>query len=1347
MEEKHEPGFRKPIDKIIGAFRKRQGDFIADSAVRMVERGDGYKLIRQVDSGKMDIGDERILAAYLQTIDPEGSNGQLDFQISQAVGVGVSLDKIAQDQRISERLVNKLIMTMLAQMAHARGDETDDGDDFYPSGINFDYYFPIQGESGQLLELLIQDPEHRQKLTEAVDIQAYGEMALRESHALSDNDFLDNSQLATERRQEIIHHIELLKQLGYEPFRSDAELKLVFEDYHPYLRQENLAAIGLIDQPTVDRMYQYEWQQLKQRAEDGGETEIPKLSPDLEPSGDDPLASYWHAQSKELGQDAMELIMGQCLGQKTEADQELFDERGLPTPELFADEYPLPLYSAKRYNIHNHARLGSALDHRHNYTTYDEATMTFLAQNEDRIADAADRAFVRQWAALDSEAAKQAFMIYATTDEEGFFDGFGPTRKFYEKALWADRETMEFLQEIDPEWQSHLSAKELSYIKFHSQHQIDLHHLDYGDEYSDKIEHYFDASGPTKALAVDLLMDSNTFYVRRVAEIPELSTLLEPTWQSYLKTLKSTGFKQAFLFELRLDADEIARCFDADGARPELWQLGFAQGQFEFLLSQPETVRENMRLSPKQQSTLAAFHKIKDGRNQTIFKDFILEDFDNLSDERLELAPSILDKLADSNASEMSQHTSALARLLLLADDPEKALRKIEEVFVRNNLPFVGKAFAVFDILHPGDRLEADFDIKNSTTVSPTLKEANNHERRQIIFTDLLKCAFGSNNRSLRTFLSSLSENQALLDALASGQKQWADLSADETASLQNFTSKLATVFDKTAAGKGGERQAKASLESELSDLIQSFQPNARYTLSDRIVRMFAYPMGLKNLAAATEYLDNKKSQADQRNRQAARHKFSLDVGDLVKGVSGGSYLPYLPNILQNGSVAREFLGDSAHSDQTPLDTDLSMILENSANIDSAIRGTAANGFGKIWLVLKAGPRFKVTRGGLGDSQPVEISRHSHRDDGQLELFKTGVAGQDHYGIRTGFASSEIDAIITNGFDERIGVEIAKNGFYIPVVDRQTGQVVFTPENYDKLVKEMSGLSYYGQADYEFAPDLSSPKVAELADLVELNQRQTSQKRAVITQTIGIALGGVGLKLKDFDGTLTPGAELIDTGSTGRGTNAYGDGDFDFMLRVDRSDFLNPDRLAEIKNALATALGGPPISTGDFRLKNVTIDGLDQPVDIDISFIEKTNKLNYSTEQALKDRLESIRQASPSRYQEVVANILLAKQVLKSAAAYKPKRGETPQGGLGGVGVENWVLQHGGSFEAAARDFLSVAEGKTFEEFAESYPVWDFGENHLAVRNGHYAHDNFVTANMDAAGFERMKSALREFIA
>ena len=98
------------------------------------------------------------------------------------------------------------------------------------------------------------------------------------------------------------------------------------------------------------------------------------------------------------------------------------------------------------------------------------------------------------------------------------------------------------------------------------------------------------------------------------------------------------------------------------------------------------------------------------------------------------------------------------------------------------------------------------------------------------------------------------------------------------------------------------------------------------------------------------------------------------------------------------------------------------------------------------------------------------------------------------------------------------------------------------------------------------------------------------------------------------------------------------------------------------------------------------------------------------------------------------------------AKVYKLNRGETSQGGLGGVGIENWILQNGGSFVDAANSFLRAAENRSFSEFQSIYPIWDFGENHLAERKDQYPHDNFVANNMSKDGYERMVSILTMYM-
>ena len=628
--------------------------------------------------------------------------------------------------------------------------------------------------------------------------------------------------------------------------------------------------------------------------------------------------------------------------------------------------------------------------------------------------------------------------------------------------------------------------------------------------------------------------------------------------------------------------------------------------------------------------------------------------------------------------------------------------------------------------------------------MSPVLKMSSTTSKKIIVFSDLIKASFGSNNRSVNAYLRNIEFGSNLYESIKSGQIQFDSLGEAEMRELTTFCNHLATLYNNTIKAKKDNEIfiSTGNILTDILELSKKLSPNGTldYNLADRVIRMFCGFAGIDTLEQAKEYINQKVKTADSRNRNASNSDMVLEQGDFIKGIGD---ITYLRNILQNGSVSKEYLGSSAGSDATPLDTDISMIMSSDGTISDKMNVTVASRYGPIWFVLKNDDRFMTTR---TNSETLEAKR----DMSKIEVFYTGVWGQGHYGIRTGFASSEINYIVMENYDPRVGLEIAMNGFYIPVANKE-GKIVFTSKDYDELRTKMSGLSYFGYDNYAFSENLITEETEYFAQQIEQSNFEVQAKREKITSVIKKSLDELGLHLKtNIDGDLTEGfVELIDTGSTGRGTNKPGDGDFDFTMRLDKNILLNPTRLNEIKQTILKNLGRENSSeltgTGDFRLKGVQID-TDMSVDIDITFTQKTDKVSYSTDMALQDRLATIQRTDPKKYKYVVANILLAKQVLKKAEAYKPNRGEIPQGGLGGVGIENWILQNGGSFTDAANSFLKAAEGKSFSEFQSTYQIWDFGDNYLAERRGLYSNDNFVANNMSEAGYQKMVQALKEYL-
>lgn len=737
---------------------------------------------------------------------------------------------------------------------------------------------------------------------------------------------------------------------------------------------------------------------------------------------------------------------------------------------------------------------------------------------------------------------------------------------------------------------------------------------------------------------------------------------------------------------------------------------------------------------------IAAYSKIQDVELQKVFKEYVIEFATNIDVEKIEYVSEVISRLSLSNSSEIFTFRKELATQILKSNNPLESLSKIEDVFIRNNIPAVGKIYSCFEILHP-DFQGFDFEI---STISPVLKKSSTMSKKVTVFSDLIKSSFGSNNRSVNVYLKNIEFGSSLYESIKSGQIQFDSLGETEMRELNTFCSHLATLYNNTMNAKKNNETFKSTgyVLTDIIELSKKLSPDGTldYNLADRAIRMFCGFTGIDTLEQAKEYIERKVKTADSRNRNASSSDMILEQGDFIKGIGD---IKYLRNILQNGSVSKEFLGSSASSDNTPLDTDISMIMSSDGTISEKMNATAASSYGPIWFVLKNDDRFITTR---TSSEIFEAKR----DMSKMEVFYTGVLGPGHYGIRTGFASSEINYIVMDNYDPRVGLEIAMNGFYIPVANRE-GKIVFTPKDYDELRTKMSGLSYFDENNYTFSENLITEETEYFAQQIEQSNYEVQAKREKINSIIKKSLEELGLHLKtNIDGDLTEGfVELIDTGSTGRGTNKPGDGDFDFMMRLDRTILSNPTRLSELKQTILRNLGRENSSEltgdGDFRLKGVPI-GTDMSVDIDITFTEKTDKVSYSTDMALQDRLATIQRNDPEKYKYVVANILLAKQVLKKAESYKPNRGEIPQGGLGGVGIENWILQNGGSFIDAARSFVEAADGKSFSEFQSTYQIWDFGDNHLAERRGHYAHDNFVANNMSEAGYQKMVEALKEYL-
>lgn len=592
------------------------------------------------------------------------------------------------------------------------------------------------------------------------------------------------------------------------------------------------------------------------------------------------------------------------------------------------------------------------------------------------------------------------------------------------------------------------------------------------------------------------------------------------------------------------------------------------------------------------------------------------------------------------------------------------------------------------------------------------------------------------------------------------------------------------------------EKYKRAMLKTKISILSKKFNAStieSADNLKDKIVSYIGHSAGYDSFNQMVEDINKIRNETDKRNRKRAeeyRNKpFMFEEGDFLRCIGG---IKALTGSINKGNVSKEFMCSytgTSGSDTTPLDVDITYMYPKSGITTSIDGGTTGWGFGNVFVVIKKdNPNLNITRDSGGNLLESEY------DVNKIETFgtKTIQGGTGiHWGARTGITFTDIDFILyketkiiernADGLPQvdengdivyvknsiqipnyewvpivhdalaEIQFEIARNGYYIPVFD-MLGRLSFTPEQYDELRSKMCGLPHYTSEEYHISNKLDFPGIDELIEIKKADMKKTAVREKLIREKIKEIMKTSKLKVDTIAVTdtlstdLTEGiVQLIGTGSTSRGTNVPDDSDFDYMLKVDKKVVQAgmDELISSLKN-----IKHDEDNSHDNRVKlvGVTIDGLDIKIDTDISIAQKQNDITYSTEMALEERLETIRKQSQSAYEKVIANIVYAKQFLKEIGTYKHARVDKTSGGLGGVGVENWILQNGGSFRQACETFMDKAiDHETgqivpFENFRKTYTIWDFGENHES--KGQHPFDEYVSLNMNEAGYNKLVKEL-----
>ena len=783
--------------------------------------------------------------------------------------------------------------------------------------------------------------------------------------------------------------------------------------------------------------------------------------------------------------------------------------------------------------------------------------------------------------------------------------------------------------------------------------------------------------------------------------------------------------------------------------------------------------------------------------------------FFDLTEDKIAELYSLYKRSELTNSEEAYKLRDQIIDGALEQDDPLEVFAKIEKIFEKNNLPLFAKIYKCFETLYPNFN-KSTFNFDKNSRISPDLLNANPLEKRmaylrrnssdrdirmQMVFNDLLRISICSADRSLIDYMNNIKVGNDLYLDIVSGKRTFESLTFEEKNILDVFSSHLEVLQENKTQSKNMTLD-NLSLPDKIRVLSKEFSPTDRHSLPDRIIRSFAYYAGFDSFESLNNYIIDSYKKAERlgESNVIKRQTFSFEDGDLLRCIGN---IDALEASLDIGNVCKEFLGPlkgTSDSDMTPLDIDFSLI--NTANgmkktIYSCISGTPTGfGFGNIYLVTdKNNPNIRITRDNNGNIDTLY-------DPMKLEVFSTeDLSGVNavRWGARTGYSLvTDVDYIIykknfeinslkpynedgsvnytdqtSDVYDDliRLKMLLAKKGIYKPVYDF-TGKLVFTKKEYDTIRSKLAGISYcktiteeekaYPLADTSL---LYFPDIEELVTEMQQDRSKQQEKRKIITDKIKeilvSSLGATQINDTILNDLSQGNIDLLETGSTSRGTNVPGDADYDFMTRVGRNDLNNTAAVIRDLNSLFSPQTN--ISHDNrFRGKDIKLDGIEEPIDIDISFTQKRDKVDYSTDTCLSDLLRTIEKEHPEQFPLVKANIVYAKKILKAGKAYKSRRSSEAEGGLGGIGVEYWILQNGGSFINAVNSFLAqaVKDGNIipYEEFKDKYQIWDFGKNHepKEIKIGSsekivFPYDEFVSCNMSKEGYLKMTKTLLEF--
>ena len=923
-----------------------------------------------INTGKLDLSNEEIADQFLGAM-----SQSVAFNTSILKESSISPERIVNNDHIQEIAVEQMV---------SAADRVHNGKDA-KSPIFSQYWYQTVTDGGaylaDVLEKVCSSEGGRRRLVDSINksgasVQELGEpfekmetdileeIARRRARIergrpslnadLTEDTLSDVDELFANMATDMTKYNDVLKGLGWEPFKKDESLAKLFctsslglftkKDKMSIEVQDGAYKLGLITPEVTDRLYNYQFKELFNATKRGSilghndNSSVYTISPDLVPSGEDVKADYWHEQSKLLGDDAMRLCMAKALdmtegsqgdGQKLDLS-DLIDEDGTLKDAFFQNRpgsFLQDVYNAQetydscdgedcakvirfleahkdqtseadgskaminmlskmkdedgKYDIEAMGQLqwhigrfcteapdklfdegkptdefyGLAFKQSFHGEKYIDRFMSHIDSNwQDHYGDAG-RKYLELVSTYPSRS--DAFSDERTEWIKNYLDAGGPTNELFNE-IFLDWNNVEIFGE-HPEWQAKLADDKKSMVKFCEEYNLRGYSIHEYGLTADNLSEYFNADGPTSKMKDKILFNN----VEVLYKHPELQEGLSTEQKSMVKFCEECNLYSWDISRYELTADNLSDYFDANGPKSKFWQDTFLSDThnldliYKYHQNQDEAGRERMGLDDKQIAVARSYSSIGEGKDwnnpRRIFESYVKDYYDELTINQIGWVADITARLANSNASELAERSEAFTSELLKldADKIPEALDKIEDIYIHNHLPYVGKNYLVFRTMHPSSNLEKDFDFGliysdgRLNTISPVLQQATGdlksgkldqmlNSRDTIIISDLLRASLGSNNRSIREYLTTLKNGQALLDQLSSGELDWSTfnqptslMDKDTKASydtLSTFAWHLATLYNSTLPGKEHPYQL-VHQQSGIEEL--SAQPNA----------------------------------------------------------------------------------------------------------------------------------------------------------------------------------------------------------------------------------------------------------------------------------------------------------------------------------------------------------------------------------------------------------------------------------------------------------------------------------------------------------------------------------------